>query len=152
MIHMTSKIIVYGTPICPMVAPIRSVLDRAEAIYEYVDISRDAQARETVRAINHGNESVPPLRFPDGSTLTEPSTGQLAAKLTTIGYTVHPATWLEKIRLVGENLTVRLFGLIFLVLCNGQQDVAVQISWQDYNRLRNERMASDFIRLFPHPL
>lgn len=41
-----------------------------------------------------GNESVPTLLFPDGSTLTEPSVGELKAKLESLGYEVGLAAWL----------------------------------------------------------
>jgi hypothetical protein len=37
---------------------------------------------------------VPTLVFPDGSTLTEPSVGQLKARLAGFGYQVRPTAWL----------------------------------------------------------
>jgi len=61
------------------------VLDQAGIEYEYVDIRQDAYARERVQSINHGYESVPTLVFPDGSTLTEPSSRELRAKLVALG-------------------------------------------------------------------
>ena len=78
---MSEKIMVYGSPVCGMVPPVRGVLDRAGASYEYVDISRDDVARQRVREINEGIESVPTLEFPDGDTLTEPSLRELEEKL-----------------------------------------------------------------------
>ena len=64
---MSEKIMLYGTPLCGMVPPVRGVLDRAGASYEYIDISQDDVARQRVREINEGLESVPTLefRFPD---------------------------------------------------------------------------------------
>ena len=56
------------------------MLRRSKARYAYIDIRRDAQARDRVREINNGYESVPTLVFPDGSTLTEPPAGQLRRK------------------------------------------------------------------------
>jgi len=85
---MSEKLIVYGTPVCPMVPPVRGLLSAAQVEYVYVDISQDNAARERVREINAGNESVPTLEFPDGSTLTEPSTSELTARLKTLGYAV----------------------------------------------------------------
>ncbi len=82
------KIILFGHPMCPMVGPVMGMLARAKADYEYINIHRDEAARARVRAINHGNESVPTLVFPDGSTLTEPSSGQLQARLEALGYHV----------------------------------------------------------------
>jgi hypothetical protein len=44
--------------------------------------------------INNGNASVPTLVFPDGSTLTEPSTAVLRQKLQSLGYAVpQPNLW-----------------------------------------------------------
>lgn len=88
------KIIMYGSPTCPQVRPCRGILKRAGAAFEYVDIFKDADGRATVRRINNGYESVPTLVFPDGSTLTEPSGGQLKKKLTALGLSTRkPKPW-----------------------------------------------------------
>ncbi|MFP4321069.1 MAG: glutaredoxin domain-containing protein [Anaerolineales bacterium] len=79
-------VIVYGTPTCPMVPPVRHMLSQAGVAYEYIDITRDADARDQVLLINDGNASVPTLVFADGSTLTEPSTPALQRKLGQFGY------------------------------------------------------------------
>ena len=90
----TNKVIMYGTPTCPMVPPVRGMLDRAQAPFDYVNIAEDAAGKGTVMAINDGNASVPTLVFPDGSTLTEPSTAVLRQKLQSLGYTVpQPTLW-----------------------------------------------------------
>lgn len=85
---MPEKIIVYGTPICPMVPPVRGMLSQSDVDYDYIDISKDTGSRERVQQINSGNESVPTIEFPDGSTLTEPSLGELERKLKSLGYDV----------------------------------------------------------------
>jgi len=82
------KIILYGQPTCPAVPPVIAVLKQAKAEYQYINIFEDADARERVMQINNGYESVPTLEFPDGTTLTEPSTGELSDKLKSMGYTV----------------------------------------------------------------
>jgi mycoredoxin len=87
-------IILYGHASCPQVPPVKSILKGAAAPFEYVNIHQDAAAAERVRSINNGNESVPTLVFPDGSTLTEPSVGQLKARLAGFGYQVRPSAWL----------------------------------------------------------
>lgn len=69
-----------------MVPPVLHALDAAEAPYQYIDIRQDLDGRERVRAINHGNESVPTLVFPDGSTLTEPGLATLRKKLAELGH------------------------------------------------------------------
>ena len=88
------QILVFGHALCPGVAPLRGLLARSKVPHAYVDIHKDASAAERVRGINNGNESVPTLIFPDGSTLTEPSVGELRAKLATLGYTVGLSGWL----------------------------------------------------------
>jgi mycoredoxin len=46
-----------------------------------VDIDRDEKAAKYVESLNHGNRSVPTIVWSDGSSLTEPSTDELARKL-----------------------------------------------------------------------
>ena len=89
-----SSIILYGTPTCPGLPPVRGLLAQAKVPYAYIDINRDPAAAARVRAINNGNESVPTLEFPDGATLTEPTSGQLKQKLESLGYRVGPLAWL----------------------------------------------------------
>lgn len=84
----SKSLVVYGTPTCPMVYPLRSALDSTKVPYDYINIWEDDAARQLVREINDGNETVPTLVFPDGSTLTEPSTGDLDAKLKGMGYSL----------------------------------------------------------------
>ncbi len=72
-----SKIVVYGTPWCGDCRRTRAFLDRHQIVYDWIDIDRDPAARAAVEKINHGNRSVPTIVFPDGHTLTEPTTSQL---------------------------------------------------------------------------
>lgn len=92
--HTAAKIILYGHTTCPGVPPARGVLNRANVPYDYINIHKDAAAAAQVRAINEGNESVPTLLFPDGSTLTEPSFGALRDKLNGLGYKIGWQGWL----------------------------------------------------------
>jgi mycoredoxin len=110
---MSQKIILYGTPICPMVPPVRGMLERSQADFEYINIHQDSDGRERVRQINNGNESVPTLVFSDGSTLTEPSTEELKGKLEALGYQVTPPTARQALR---ENPIISLLGLLFLLM------------------------------------
>lgn len=91
---MPEKILVYGHPACPAVPPVRAMLAQAKVAYEYINIRQDGQAAAHVRTINGGNESVPTLVFPDGTTLTEPSISVLKHKLEAMGYRVGPLAWL----------------------------------------------------------
>lgn len=98
MIHATEKVIMYGTPSCPMVPPVRGMLDRAQVAFTYVNIAENTEGRGRVMAINDGNASVPTLIFPDGSTLTEPSTAVLRQKLESLGYRVPPPNLWQSLR------------------------------------------------------
>jgi mycoredoxin len=83
---MTEQIILYGSPTCGMVSPIRDLLDRVGVDYEYADISQDPEARRKVQEINDGNATVPTILFPNGVTLTEPSTRDVRVMLRSLGY------------------------------------------------------------------
>lgn len=88
-IKMEEKSIrLYGHLTCPGVPPIRAMLQTVGAEYEYIDIHKDLLARQRVRDINNGYESVPTLEFPDGTTLTEPNTSELKQKLESMGYRI----------------------------------------------------------------
>ena len=91
---MSGKITVYGHPACPAIGPVKGLLAKSKVKFEYINIRQDSAAATHVRAINNGNESVPTLVFPDGSTLTEPSVRELKAKLESLGYKVGPVAWL----------------------------------------------------------
>ena len=91
---MNNKIIMYGTKTCPMVPPIKGIFRRANVNYQYIDIGNDADSKEFVRSVNDGFESVPTIVFPDGSTLTEPSSRDVEEKLWDMGYETNaPKPW-----------------------------------------------------------
>ncbi|HSH02742.1 MAG TPA: glutaredoxin domain-containing protein [Anaerolineae bacterium] len=110
------KIIVYGTPICPLVAPVRSLLDTAQIPYTYIDITEDEDGRQHVLQINNGNETVPTLIFPDNSSLTEPNPSQLRHKLADFGYELNtPAMWARYI-LTNPFNWILFFGVLLAIL------------------------------------
>jgi len=80
------KIVLYGHNTCPMMPAAFRALNSSKAQYDYINIHQDSDARETVKQINGGYESVPTFIFPDGSTLTEPSNRELYRKLAEFGY------------------------------------------------------------------
>jgi len=110
------RIILYGRPACVMVPPVLNTLERAGAPYEYVDIYSVSEARERVREINLGNESVPTLVFPDGSTLTEPSAGQLQAKLQSLGYEIRSPTLIEWLQNILQHPIVLAAGALCIAI------------------------------------
>lgn len=110
-------IIMYGTPSCPMVPPMKSLLNRSQVRYDYINIMNDLEARQKVQDINNGYESVPTFIFPDGSTLTEPSAGEMKNKLEALGYDVPLSAmlmgnmWLIAIILAVGFALLRAFGV-----------------------------------------
>ncbi|MBM7078910.1 MULTISPECIES: mycoredoxin [Micromonospora] len=74
----------YSTPWCGYCHRLKSQLDREGIGYEVVDIEQDPKAAEFVMGVNGGNQTVPTLRFADGSALTNPSINQVKQHLATI--------------------------------------------------------------------
>jgi len=75
------KIIVYGTTWCGDTRRARRFFEENKIDYEWIDIDHDKKAGKLVEQINGGFRSVPTIIFPDGSTLTEPSSSQLRSKM-----------------------------------------------------------------------
>ena len=72
---------IFSTKWCGYCYRLASQLDREGIAYEMVDIERDGAAAEFVRGVNRGNHTVPTVRFPDGSALTNPSIVQVKQHL-----------------------------------------------------------------------
>jgi mycoredoxin len=60
---------------------LKSQLDREGIAYEVVDIERDPAAADYVMSVNGGNQTVPTVRFPDGTAMTNPSIVQVREHL-----------------------------------------------------------------------
>ena len=71
----------YSTPWCGYCYRLKSQLDREGISYEVIDIEQNPTAAEFVMGVNGGNQTVPTMRFPDGSALTNPSLKQVKEKL-----------------------------------------------------------------------
>ena len=72
---------VYTTSWCGYCHRLMTVLKSNKIAYEAVDIEQDPAAAEFVGSVNGGNKTVPTVKFPDGSTLTNPSVAEVKAKL-----------------------------------------------------------------------
>jgi mycoredoxin len=77
-------ITMYSTTWCGYCHRLKSQLSRENIEYRVIDIERDHDAARFVESVNGGNQTVPTLRFDDGSTLTNPTIVQVKAHLTTI--------------------------------------------------------------------
>ena len=71
----------YSTTWCGYCHRLRKQLDREGIEYSVVDIEQDAAAADFVMGVNGGNQTVPTLRFSDGSALTNPTIVQVKERL-----------------------------------------------------------------------
>jgi mycoredoxin len=79
---MTNALLtMYTTTWCGYCHRLKTVLKAAGISYDEVDIEYDAAAAEFVGSVNGGNQTVPTIKFADGSTLTNPGANEVKAKL-----------------------------------------------------------------------
>lgn len=71
----------YTTPWCGFCQRLKAQLSREGIEVVEVDIEADPQAAAFVEGVNGGNQTVPTVVFDDGTTMTNPSLGQVKAKL-----------------------------------------------------------------------
>ncbi|WP_432479453.1 mycoredoxin [Nocardioides sp. GXQ0305] len=71
----------YTTPWCGYCVRLKGQLDREGIPFDIVDIEQQPEAADIVEAANQGNQTVPTLVFPDGSSQTNPSVAQVKEKL-----------------------------------------------------------------------
>ncbi len=71
----------YSTSWCGYCHRLRSQLDRERIPHQVVDIEKDEASAQYVMSVNGGNQTVPTVQFPDGSTLTNPTLPEIRARL-----------------------------------------------------------------------
>lgn len=71
----------YTTTWCGYCQRLKAQLGREGIAFTEVDIETDPDAAAFVRTANEGNETVPTVEFDDGTTMTNPSIGEVKAKL-----------------------------------------------------------------------
>ena len=76
-----SDLIMYSTTWCGYCSRLKTALKAEGISYTEIDIEQDPAAAEFVGSVNNGNHVVPTVKFPDGSTLTNPSIKDVKAKL-----------------------------------------------------------------------
>ena len=76
-----SSVTMYATSWCGYCSRLKAQMQRAGIDFEVVDIESDPEAEEFVVSVNGGNATVPTLRFPDGSTATNPSIAEVESRL-----------------------------------------------------------------------
>lgn len=77
----TPTVTMYTTTWCGYCRRLKTALKAEGIAWTEVDIEQDPAAAEFVGSVNGGNHVVPTLKFPDGSTLTNPTIKQVKAKL-----------------------------------------------------------------------
>jgi mycoredoxin len=80
----------YTTQWCGFCRRLKGQLARVGVEVAEVDIERDDAAAEFVMSVNGGNQTVPTLLFPDGSTMVNPTAAQVQARLTELTATPLP--------------------------------------------------------------
>ncbi len=71
----------YTTSWCGYCNRLKTMLKASGISYDEVDIEEDNAAAEFVGSVNGGNQTVPTVKFADGSTLTNPAANEVKAKL-----------------------------------------------------------------------
>ena len=71
----------YTTTWCGYCQRLKAQLGREGIAFEEIDIEADPTSAAFVESVNGGNQTVPTVLFDDGSALTNPSIGEVKAKL-----------------------------------------------------------------------
>jgi mycoredoxin len=78
------QLTMYTTSWCGYCRNLKKQLNRVGIEVAEVDIEHDAAAAEYVMSVNGGNQTVPTVVFPDGTTLVNPSSAQVQARLAAV--------------------------------------------------------------------
>jgi mycoredoxin len=74
----------YTTPWCGFCRNLKKQLARDGIEMAEVDIEQDPAAAEFVMSVNGGNQTVPTVVLPDGTTLVNPSAAQVRERLAAV--------------------------------------------------------------------
>lgn len=78
---MPETVTMYSTTWCGYCRRLKSQMEREGIAYTEVNIELDPASAAFVEKANGGNQTVPTVLFPDGSTMTNPSLAQVKAKI-----------------------------------------------------------------------
>jgi len=76
-----SGITMFSTTWCGYCARLKHQLTKAGVPFHEVDIEKVPGTADLVASINGGNQTVPTVLFPDGSSATNPSLAEVTARL-----------------------------------------------------------------------
>jgi len=75
------SITMFSTEWCGYCKRLKKMLDSEGIGYTEIDIERTPGTPELVESLNDGNQTVPTVIFPDGSSATNPSLNEVKARL-----------------------------------------------------------------------
>ena len=78
---MDARIKVFGASWCPDCRRAKQFLGDQRVAFEWHDVEQEPEALEIVREHNNGNNVIPTIIFPDGTSLSEPSNEELANRI-----------------------------------------------------------------------
>ncbi|WP_197380597.1 mycoredoxin [Mycolicibacterium mengxianglii] len=76
-----SELTMYSTTWCGYCKRLKTALKAKGIGYTEVDIEMEPEAAKFVQSVNGGNQTVPTVKFADGSTMTNPSIRDVQAKI-----------------------------------------------------------------------
>lgn len=76
-----APITMFTTSWCGFCIRLKRQLAREGIAVAEIDIEADPEAAALVESVNGGNQTVPTLLFPDGSTMTNPTLAQVRERL-----------------------------------------------------------------------
>lgn len=71
----------FSTSWCGYGSGLKSALERDGIVYTEIDIEQHPTGADFVMSVNGGNQTVPTVVFPDGSTATNPSLAEVRLRL-----------------------------------------------------------------------
>jgi len=74
-------ITLFSTPWCGYCRGLKNALDREGVGYNEIDIEQHQNGADYVMSINDGNQTVPTVVFPDGTSATNPSMAEVRLRL-----------------------------------------------------------------------
>jgi mycoredoxin len=77
----SGTITMFTTNWCGYCSRLKTQLDKSGVGYREVNIEEVDGTAQLVMSLNNGNQTVPTVLFPDGSSATNPSLAQVQAKL-----------------------------------------------------------------------
>jgi mycoredoxin len=75
----------YSTTWCGYCRRLETAFKAQGIAYKKVDIEEDPESAQFVESVNGGNQTVPTVKFADGSTMTNPNIKQVEKKLAELG-------------------------------------------------------------------